>query len=177
MIHVWVLHKWPFQESTTMDSQLTSFSLSYSIEPHVISLPLSNSFAIIQIHPSICVTLETTINKGGRASVKKCRLFHVFFTDDFRMLSNDNGLTNAVTLWWKPSLTHFNISCTSIVWQCLWRPQRHRQGQWGVWYLQRTFGAFQQRANQQQVIGQPLIAHLNAREMALTMRSLKRTLS
>ena len=67
---VWFPPKWPFQESTTMDSQLTSFSLSYSIEPHVISLPLSNSFAIIQIHPSICVTLETTIHKGGRTSVK-----------------------------------------------------------------------------------------------------------
>ena len=92
---VWFPPKWPFQESTTMDSQLTSFSLSYSIEPHVISLPLSNSFAIIQIHPSICVTLETTIHKGGRTSVKKCRFFDVFATDNFRMLYNKDVITYA----------------------------------------------------------------------------------
>ena len=69
--HVCVPKKWPFQESTTMESPLTSFSLSYSIEPPALSLPLLNAVATIRRPPSICVTLETTINKEGRVSVKK----------------------------------------------------------------------------------------------------------
>ena len=54
-----------------MDSPLTSFSISYSIEPPALHIPLLNDIANIWRSPSTCVTLETKINKGGRASVKK----------------------------------------------------------------------------------------------------------
>ena len=95
--HVWIPQKWIFKESTTMDSPLTPFSLSYLIEPPDLSILKLNAVATIRRPPSTRVTLETTINKGERASVLKSRIFNIFVTNNFQMLCNKNRLTYAVT--------------------------------------------------------------------------------
>ena len=53
-----------------MDSPLTYFSLSHSIKPPALSLLLLNDVATIRRSPSTCVTLETTINRGGVRQLK-----------------------------------------------------------------------------------------------------------
>ena len=85
-----------------MDSPLTSLSTSHSIEPPTLSIPLLNDVDTIQRPPKTCVTLETTINKGGRASVKNVN-FSTFsaptifgccmITMDSPMLSHRDGDT------------------------------------------------------------------------------------
>ena len=100
MSHVCIPQKWPLQESTTVDLPLIYLSLSYSIEAPALSLPLLNAVAIIRRPPITCATLETTINKGGRASVKNFN-FSTFLpptlfgccamTMDSPMLSPHNG--------------------------------------------------------------------------------------
>ena len=47
-----------------MDSLLTDFSPSHSIEPPALSLSFLNYVSTIQRPPTTCVTFETTINKG-----------------------------------------------------------------------------------------------------------------
>ena len=74
------------------------YHFSHSNEPPALSLPLFNAVSTIRRPLITCVTLETTINKVGRALVKKCQFFNVFATDNFRMLCNDNGLTDCYHL-------------------------------------------------------------------------------